>query len=136
MAFVVSLVPFSIFPVFLAFSIIYMNVFPIPIPPPEPNVELMGYVTYDGMAVLEHIGGETLSNYRIDLRDENGTLIDSTSYDDNEDPWSIGECKYLSTETPLTSEEDQLQVTVYTTIRNGDSRRIFYGIQCPGIKPG
>lgn len=112
----------------VTFTAICAYVFPLPLPPPEPNVILMGYVNNDGIAVLEHMGGETLMNYKIDIKDENGTLIDSTLYDHNVDPWTIGESKYLCTGMRLTTEEDKLQVAVYTTIKNGDSRRVFYGI--------
>ena len=111
-----------------AFAAIYMYVFPLPLPSPEPNVELMGYVNDEGIVVLEHMGGETLSNYQIDIKDENGTLIESTTYDNNEDSWGIGECKHLSACTPLSSEEDILEVTVYTSIKNSGLQRVFYGI--------
>jgi len=111
----------------MVFSLIYVYVFPLPFPQQEPNVDLMGYVTDEGIAVIQHMGGESLSNYRIDIRDENGTLIDSTLYDDSEAPWCVGECKYLSTGGPLSSEEDILEVAVYTTLNDGEWM-VFYGI--------
>ena len=43
----------------LAFSVIYLNVFSTPLPPPEPNIDLCGYVDENGLVVLEHMGGMT-----------------------------------------------------------------------------
>ncbi|HDM66876.1 MAG TPA: type IV pilin, partial [Thermoplasmatales archaeon] len=51
----------------LSFSAIYMYVFPLPIPTEEPHVKLIGYVNENGTVVLEHVGGEALEYYRIDV---------------------------------------------------------------------
>ena len=42
----------------VAGALIYNQVLPISLPSTEPNVHLMGYVTEDGVAIIEHMGGE------------------------------------------------------------------------------
>jgi len=112
----------------MVFSVIYLHVFPLPIPPPEPNVDLMGYVTDDGIAVIAHMGGEALSSYRIQLLYVNGTLISSTSYQDTDDAWKIGECIYPLTDTYLRSTKDMVRVIVYSDVENGNEEAVFDGI--------
>ena len=84
----------------VAFAAIYMYVFPLPLPAPEPTVKLKGYVTDDGTAVLEHMGGESLQAYKIDVRALDGTIINTATYEKRDDPWEIGECNYPPTNTP------------------------------------
>ena len=52
---------------------IYTQMLPVPLPPPESNVHLMGYVNDNGTAIIKHMGGETLFSYEIDLYNSNGT---------------------------------------------------------------
>ena len=118
-------------------SVIYMYVFPLPFPPPEPNVKLMGYVNNDGLIVIKHMGGESLSSYRIDVRHVNGTLIDTAIYKDSEDLWEIGGCNYPLTDVYLLTEDDMVRITVYST-RYGNEQAVFDGIlkgKASGIPP-
>jgi len=112
----------------MVFSVIYLYVFPLPIPPPEPNVDLMGYVTDDGIAVIAHMGGEALSSYRIDVSYLNWTLISSTSYENPDDTWKIGEYVFPLTDIYLLSEDDIVRVTIYSDVENGNEQAVFDGI--------
>ena len=112
----------------IIFSVIYMYVFPLPIPPHEPNVKLVGSVTNDGFIAIEHMGGESLPHYRIDVRDVNGTLINRSVYQNEEDPWKIGECKYPSIASPLLTENDKAHITIYSIYKDGSEHEVFDGI--------
>jgi hypothetical protein len=112
----------------IAFAAIYLYVFPLPLPAPEPNVKLMGYVNDDGTAVIEHMGGESLSEYRIDVRKLDGTLINTTTYKKENDPWKIGECKYPPTNTPLLTENHKVNIDVYEIYNDGSEHQVFTGI--------
>jgi len=108
----------------LVFSAIYLYVFPLPSLSADTHVKIDGYVDSNGFIILEHAGGESFSSYQIDIRDENGTLIDSTTYADEK--WGIGG-KKMPTSTQLLSEDDCVQVTVYKTDREGQET-VFDGI--------
>jgi len=112
----------------IAFAAIYLYVFPLPLPAPEPTVKLKGYVTDDGTAVLEHMGGESLSAYRIDVRQMDGTLIDTTTYQNENDLWEIGKCNYPPTNTPLLTENDKVNIDVYEIYDDGSLHQVFTGI--------
>jgi len=112
----------------VAFSVIYMYVFPLPIEPAASNVKLMGYVNDEGFAVIEHMGGEALSSYKIDVRHTNGTLIGTTSYREIEDSWEIGESIYPLIGMYLLTEEDKVWVTVYSIHDDSSEEAIFDGI--------
>ncbi len=111
----------------MVFSVIYLYVFPLPIPPAEPNVDLMGYVTDSGLAVLAHMGGNALSSYRIDISYLNGTLISSTSYENPDDTWKIGEYVFPLTDVYLLSENDMVRIIVYN-IEGESQEAVFDGI--------
>ncbi|RLI55333.1 MAG: hypothetical protein DRO93_12035, partial [Candidatus Thorarchaeota archaeon] len=56
----------------LVFASIYMYLYP---PPPDDNinVKIQGSVTEEGDAVLEHVGGDTLTNFLVIVSYPNGT---------------------------------------------------------------
>ena len=108
----------------LSFSAIYMYIFPLPIPADESHVNIVGYVDDNGIVVLEHVGGETLDVYRIDVFDQNDSLLSSTEYTS---PWTIGE-KIIPTSRSLSSENESLEIIVYTTTRDGSEEMVFDGI--------
>jgi len=112
----------------VAFAAIYLYVFPLPLPAPEPTVKLKGYVTDDGTAVLEHMGGESLSAYRIVVRQIDGTLINTTTYQNKNDPWEIGKCNYPPTNMPLLTENDKVNIDVYEIYDDGSEHQVFTGI--------
>jgi len=107
------------------FSSIYVYVFPLPIPAPDSHVKLMGYVDDEGNAVIEHMGGEPLSTYKIDVKNVSGTLVNSAIY--QEDSWGIGECIFPTLESPLTGENDMVQIIIYSIDDEGE-QQIFNGI--------
>ena len=112
----------------ITFSVIFTYVFPLPIPPPEPNIKLMGYVNNDGAAVIEHMGGESLKDYKIVVSELNGTLVDTTTYSDNENPWTIGECRYPKIAAPLLRDDDQVRIIIYSRSDDGSEHCIFDSI--------
>ncbi|MGF3584639.1 MAG: LamG-like jellyroll fold domain-containing protein [Thermoplasmatota archaeon] len=112
----------------IVFATIVMYVFPLPIPPPEPNVKLYGYVNDNGVAVIEHMGGEPLEYYRIVVREIDGTLISTTTYNNEKEPWKIGECKYPNTGSLLLTENDKVRVSIYSTSKDGSEHHVFEGI--------
>jgi len=115
----------------LSFTAIYSFVFPLPVSTAEPHVKLIGYVTPEGTPIIEHVGGETLTSYQVDVKAKNGTLIDSTRY--NEAPWSIGE-KVIPTTINLPSKNDSVLVEIYTYDREGAKISVFEGILKGSVK--
>ncbi len=109
----------------LSFTAIYSFVFPLPESTAEPHVKLIGYVTQEGTAIIEHVGGETLSSYQVDVRAKNGTLLDSNTY--TEDPWGIGE-KIIPSSVNLPTDNDSIEVDVFTFDREGNKISVFEGI--------
>jgi len=110
----------------ITFSAILMYVFPLPIESGSVNVKLKGYVTDNGDIYLEHMGGNALEFYKIEVRHLNGTLIDSTTYDDKANPWKIGSSVLLDTEAFET--EEMVRVTVSSRTEDGEYEIIFDGI--------
>ncbi len=108
----------------LSFSAVYMYVFPLPIPTGETHVKLIGYVNENGTVVLEHVGGEALREYRIDVFDENGELLSSNRYNNT---WSIGEA-IIPTAVSLPSENNSIRVMVYVATSDGGEEMVFDGV--------
>jgi len=106
----------------LAFSAIYNFIFPLPEPEVDSHVKLTGYVTLNGSVILEHIGGEVLTSYRIDVKDDNNDLLGSTTY--NEEPYwlAIGETICPSSQR-LLDDEDKIHITV---VRTDDCEEIVF----------
>ena len=112
----------------LVFASIYMYLYP---PPPDDNinVKIQGSVTEEGDAVLEHVGGDPLTNFLVIVSYPNGTIIGSKEYENTY--WMLGEKIYPLkdiTDTKLTDENQKLKICVYSTDRNGKSEEIFSGI--------
>ncbi len=108
----------------LAFSAIYSFVLPLPNADFQQHSKLIGYVRMDGVIQVEHIGGESITAYRIDVKDINGTLLGSSSYNDT---WCIGGIKQ-PTSTKLYSADDKLHIVVYATNKDEGMELIFDGI--------
>jgi hypothetical protein len=103
---------------------IYNYVLPVPLPPAEPSVYLVGYVNDDGTAIIEHTGGDTLQTYEVHV-----TLADETSvYEFTDDPWEIGESYTPPLDEPLFSQEGEVFVTIYTTLNDGSQYIVFDGV--------
>ncbi len=114
-----------------AFGVIYYQFFPVPLPSPDPHVNLAGYVTDDGRVVLQHVGGEELDTYNIRVEQSDGPHI----YRFENDPWVMGQCYYLPINEALFSEEKQVKVSVYTILADGSTKMIFDGIITPRDHP-
>jgi FlaG/FlaF family flagellin (archaellin) len=108
----------------LAFSAIYSVIFPLPGVESEQHAKMIGYVDLDGTVKIEHIGGEPITSFRIDVKDINGTVLGSNSYEEN---WGIGVCK-IPTSTKLLNESQKLHVTVYTVNSENGQELLFEGI--------
>ena len=108
----------------LSFSAIYFFVFPLPQLSADTHANLEACVDSNGYVIIEHVGGESFLSYRIDIKDVNGTLIDSITYTDDE--WGIGEC-IIPTTTRLISEDSKLRVMVFD-LGKGSQVLIFDGI--------
>ena len=108
----------------IIFSIIYTYVFPLPVQTNEPNSKLIGYVNNAGVPIIEHIGGKSLPSYKIDIRNLDGSLIESNQYYSS---WEIGEYNLLSG-VPLSSADDKIQVIVYNIDIDGGQQIVFDGI--------
>jgi len=109
------------------FSSIYSYVFPLPLPAPDSHVKLMGYVDADGNVVIQHMGGNSISAYRIDVRKVSGSLINSQTSLESEDVWKIGGCKFPPIESPLIEESDTVRITIYDMGKE-EVQQIFDGI--------
>lgn len=114
-----------------AFGVIYYQFFPVPLPSPDPHVNLAGYVTDDGRVVLQHVGGEELTEYTIRVEQSDGPR----TYSFENESWVMGECYYLPINDALFSVEKQVKVSVYTILTNGGTKMIFDGIITPRDHP-
>jgi hypothetical protein len=116
------------------FAIIYSQVFPVKLPGPEPHVQLAGYVDETGMVVLEHIGGEELSEYQIYATQSDGMRNKTSSTT----PWRIGEAKSLDASLVnyhLFNETKEVRIQVVVTLRDGSTHIVFDGIITPKSYP-
>jgi len=113
----------------LAFAVIRFYLFP-DLPPINENIKLIGYVNENGEAVIEHVGGKSLTDYRITVRETNGTLVSSNNYR-NVTPWNIGDCVYPLENIGyhhLNTENDQVQISIFSFNQDGSEQMIFDGI--------
>lgn len=104
--------------------LIYAQALPVPFPSPEPNVYLRAYVTEDGQAVVEHIGGETLSSYEVHVTQSSNTSI----YKFQDNPWEIGECYFPPLNSSLFTEDREIDIAVYCTLEDGSYKMVFDGL--------
>lgn len=101
---------------------IYSQMLPVPIPPPEPNVKLMGYVTENGEVIIEHMGGEILNLYEV--------YVDGTSVYTNPDGdyLDIGGTIPSSIAPTLFDENYQVRIAVYALNDDSTKSIVFDGI--------
>ncbi len=100
---------------------IYNQMLPVPIPSPEPNVHLMGYVTENGNVIIEHMGGEILDSYEVYVNDINVYI------NPEDEPLDIGEIIPSSFPT-LLDEDDYVQIAVYALNDDGSKSVVFNGV--------
>lgn len=112
----------------ITFSVIYIYLFP-PGPDYNTSVKIEGVISDDGDIMLEHVGGNPLTSYRIDILLPNGTSV-STKYTDN---WKIGEYRYPLenvTDLRLVNESVSLTITVYNINQDETLDEIFTWEPC------
>lgn len=102
---------------------IYTQILPVPIPSPEPNIKLMGYLTEDGIVIIEHMGGETIYSYEMFVTRSNYTNI----YKYENSPWEIGDRK-TPPNTSLLTEDEEIRISVYCICKDGSRHVVFDGI--------
>jgi FlaG/FlaF family flagellin (archaellin) len=106
----------------VAAASIYNQMLPVPIPSPEPNVQLMGYVTENGDVIIEHMGGEILDSYEVYIDGESVYTNPDGEYLD------IGSTIPSSIIPTLLDENDQVRITVYAINDDGSNVVVFDGI--------
>ncbi len=114
----------------LVFAVVRVYMFP-DLEPIDVDIKLEGYVTGKGIAVVEHVGGESISDYKVVVCNIDGTFFDSKEYRDLNPKWRIGECKYPLSDVgypPLINETDKVQVVIFTYNNEGGEQEIFRGI--------
>ena len=114
----------------LVFSVIRVYLFP-DLEPVDINVKLEGYVTDRGTAVVEHVGGEEISDYKVVVSNTNGALIGTKEYRDLIPEWSIGNCIYPLDDIgypPLILKTDKVEVKIYIYNSKGEEQEVFNGI--------
>ena len=111
----------------LVFTVIRVYLFP-DLEPIDINVKLEGYVTDSGTAVVEHVGGESISDYKIVVYNTGGTLIDTRQYRNLNPEWKIGECIYPLEDIgypPLILKTDKVEVSIYIYNKEGGEQEVY-----------
>ena len=114
----------------LAFAVLQFYLYP-DLPPIDENIKLIGYVNDNGVAVIEHVGGKSLTDYRIIVKNIDGTTISSKEYKNESPCWNIGGCKYPLEEIgygPLSNESQQVQILIFSYNDDGSEQMVFDGI--------
>ena len=114
----------------LSFAFIRVYMYP-DLDPIDLNIKLVGYVQNDGIAVVEHVGGESISDYKVVVYDIDGTLIDTKVYRNLNSAWRIGECIYPLEDIgypPLVLKTDKVEIIIYIYNNEGGEQEVFRGI--------
>jgi hypothetical protein len=114
----------------LAFAVLRFYLFP-DLPPIDENIKLVGYVNENGVAVIEHVGGKSLSDYRVLVRNTNGALISSNNYRNLSPAWGIGDCIYPLEDNGyghLNNESTKVQISIFSLNDDGSEQMVFDGI--------
>jgi hypothetical protein len=114
----------------LVFAVIRVYMFP-DLEPVDVDIKLEGYVTDQGIAVVEHVGGESLKDYKVLICNINGSHINSKQYLNLNPEWKIGDCKYPLSDIgypPLINKTDKVEVIIYTYNNQGGEQEIFRAI--------
>jgi len=117
-----------IFIALAAFAVIYLRCFPIPLPAQESNVKIAGYVNDYFVPVLQHVGGNAITEYDIYV-----TLSDNTTVYHHQEAWKMGECIELD-EYHLTQDQF-VNVSVVGHDSEGNTEILFQGILRPKETP-
>jgi len=114
----------------LTFVAINLYAFP-DLDTPDEIIDIIGYVNDNGVAVFEHVGGKSISSYKVEAYQIDGTFIDLKEYRDLDFAWSIGKCIYPleDIECPLLlNENDKVEIVLYNYNDDGIEQEIFRGI--------
>ncbi len=124
-----QVIGFTILVGIAAFSVFFIRPFLSPdLDTIDKSLDLIGYVTHQGRAVLKHIGGVSISNYEVLVYNINGTPISSKYY---RDIWKIGECRYFLEDInypPLLSESEKVEIYILINREDGSQYQIFNGV--------
>jgi len=101
---------------------IYSQMLPVPIPSPEPNVQLRGEVNAKGEVIIEHMGGEILESYEVYV---DGVSVYKNPEDDRLD---IGDTIPSSIIPILYDENHNVRVAVYALKDDGGKSVVFDGV--------
>lgn len=111
-----------------AFAVIYLRVFPLPMPSHQSNIKIAGYVNETATPILQHVGGTTITDYDILVTQGQ----DSVAYH-HTDPWQMGDT------IPLTdyhlAPDELINVTVVNRNTDGTTEIIFQGTLKPKPTP-
>ena len=121
----------------LVFAVIRVYMFP-DFEPIDINVKLEGYVSDGGTVVVEHVGGEIITDYKVVVYSVDGTLIDKRQYRDLDPAWKIGECIFPLEEIgypPLLLKTDMVEITIYLYNNGGEEQEVFRNDKNPGLTP-
>lgn len=113
----------------ISFAVIYLYLIPH-FDHVDENIKLQGYVTDDGIAVIEHCGGKSISDYKVVASKVDGTPIGSKEYRNLNPAWKISECKYPLEDMgyePLLDENDMVHITIYNLYNDGSEQIVFDG---------
>lgn len=114
----------------ISFAVISLYLIP-DLDPIDEKIELVGYVSLDGNAVIEHIGGKSITDYKLVVNHINGTRIDFREYYNLDPPWIIGKCIFPLIDigySPLYNESDMVEVIIYNFYEEGGEQELFRGI--------
>jgi hypothetical protein len=120
----------------LVFAVIRVYMFP-DFEPVDINVKLEGYVSDGGTVVVEHVGGEIITDYKMVVYSIDGTLIDKRQYRDLNPAWKIGECIYPLEDIgypPLLLKTDMVEITIYLYNNEGEEQEVFRGVLAGSLK--
>ena len=106
------------------FTLIFMSNFPPTFPPVKANIDLMGCVRGEN-AIIEHIGGHSLSSYEIYI---DGELYEDARHTDTNGNglWDIGECYIPS--VILENEDEMVNIAIYQLHKDKTEEMVFYGV--------
>ncbi len=104
-------------------SSIYLFVFPLPFESDSINVELAGFVDREGYAFIKHMGGDYLDNYKVIIKNMDGSIIQSHIYSQR---WGIGEI--FDNIPKLYNTSDKVRVMIFSETKDGIEEMVFDGI--------
>jgi hypothetical protein len=114
----------------LVFSVLRVYLFP-DLEPVDIDVKLEGYVSDRGTAIIEHVGGEEITDYKLVVYNTDGTLICKKEYRNLNPEWSIGNCIYPLDDIGyprLILKTDMVEVKIFLYNSEGKEQEVFSGI--------